>query len=69
MKAKIGKYLVTTTATGRDGEFVGFAALVWDEADATVATSYEFWKKLPTAEEAELHAMQQIQLRVDDGKL
>ena len=68
---KIGKYIVTPRSMKSDlsGGYVGTANLLWDEADTTCDLSIHFHKSFETAEEAEQHAVQQIELRVKDGKL
>lgn len=68
---KIGKYIVTPKSrqTEHADGFVGSALLLWDEKDCTCEQAFHFHKTLPTAEAAEQHAIEQIQIRVRDGHL
>jgi hypothetical protein len=67
---KIGKYVATAKSadTGERG-YVGTANLLWDEGDSTWETAIHFHKAFATSAEAEAHALQQVELRVKDGKL
>jgi len=68
---QIGKYRVRASAGYSDeaGGFQGSAHLTWDEGSDTCVQTIHFDKVLPTGAEAELHAIEQIEIRVKQGVL
>ena len=69
MKAKIGKYSVEATSVTTADGYQGSVMLTWEEGSTTNQKPMHFDKVLPTSEDAEKHALQQVQLRVQDGAL
>lgn len=68
---RIGRYDVTPGGEGYPGrdEFKGHAHLTWDEGGETRETTIYFDRVLPTLDAATQHAVEQIQLRVQNGDL
>ncbi|CAN7332211.1 hypothetical protein LJR084_001948 [Variovorax sp. LjRoot84] len=65
---KIGKYTVSPKAVHIVGRgFFGTAEVRWEEGDSTYETTMHFGEPFATEEEANLHALQQVELRVRDG--
>jgi hypothetical protein len=64
MEMKVDKYTAHFSAVPLlSGGFVGLATLVWNEADATLRQTREFFNEFATAAEAEKHAREQTLLR------
>ena len=64
METKVGKYTAHFSAVPLlSGGFVGLATLVWNEADATLRQTREFFDEFRTAVEAEKHAREKTLLR------
>jgi hypothetical protein len=57
METTVGKYTAHFSAVPLlSGGFVGLATLVWNEADATLRQTREYFDEFATAAEAERHA-------------
>lgn len=64
METKVGKYTAHFSAVPLlSGGYVGLATLVWNEADATLRQTREFFDEFSNAVEAEQHARTQTLLR------
>jgi hypothetical protein len=64
METKVGKYTAHFSAVPLlSGGFVGLTTLVWNEADATLRQTREYFDEFSTAAEAERHAREQTLLR------
>ena len=67
---RIGKYTVTTsTGSNEKGEFFGSAHLLGDEGGETRAVEKQFDKPCTSEDEAKQHAIEQVQIRIRDGRI
>jgi hypothetical protein len=68
--AMLGKYSIRCSGQQlKSGRFTGTAAVVWDEADATIEKLWHFHKEFNTEAEAMTYALQQAEVRYRDSTL
>jgi len=68
MKVKMSKYYVTGQGLPHeDGSFRARASYNWDEGNATKVSHIDFETPQATEQDAELHAIAQMQVRVAAG--